>query len=111
VTAVLASSVDSAGHAVDPTSTFPTDSAKIYLAFEARDLPAGTHLEAIWIAERVDAPVPAGYEVTRSTITVQGNQVGNFALSRPNPGFPTGQYHVDLYLDGSLIGTYPFTVK
>ncbi|HET7035320.1 MAG TPA: hypothetical protein VFI42_06510 [Thermomicrobiaceae bacterium] len=111
VSATLAKGVGPNGQPVDPSDSFAPDTAKIYLVFQAHGLPSESHLEAIWIADRVDAPVPAGYEVTRSTIAVRGDQTGNFSLSKPNPGFPLGQYHVDLYLDGTLVGSFPFTIK
>ncbi|HEU5424775.1 MAG TPA: hypothetical protein VFU72_14615 [Nitrolancea sp.] len=111
VSATLATGVGPNDQPVDPGDSFPPDTAKLYLVFRTHGLPGQSHLEAIWIADRVDAPVPANYEVTRSTIAVQGDQAGNFSLSKPNPGFPLGQYHVDLYLDGTLIGSFPFTIK
>ena len=111
VSATLAKGVGPDGQAVDQTTSFAPDVEKIYLVFKTRGLPPNSHLQAIWIADDVDAPVPKGYEVTRATITVQGDQAGNFALSRPNPGFPAGQYHVDLYLEGTKTGSYPFSVK
>ncbi len=111
VVAELAEGVTAAYQAVNPTSSFSAGAPKIYLAFSTKDLPAGSLLETAWIAVKVDADVPADYQIDRAHLTVQGSQSGDFSLSRPADGFPTGSYRVDLYLNGTLIGSYKFEVK
>ena len=111
VKAVLASDVTSEYAPVDPTSTFSTDSAKVYLTFTTTDLPDASTLTAVWVAEKVDADVSPNYVIDHADLKVSGSQAGDFSLSSPTAGFPTGNYRVDLYLNGTLIGSFAFTVK
>ncbi len=111
VKAVLASDVTSEYAPVDPTSTFSPDSSKVYLAFTTIDLPSGSTLSAVWVAEKVDADVSPNYVIDHADLKVSGSQAGDFSLSSPTAGFPKGNYRVDLYLNGTLIGSFSFTVK
>ncbi|MGA7673026.1 MAG: hypothetical protein WBW04_21595 [Nitrolancea sp.] len=111
VKSVLASDVTSEYAPIDPTSTFSTDSSKVYLAFTTVDLSADSTLSAVWIAEKVDADVSSNYVIDHADLKVSGSQAGVFSLSSPTAGFPKGDYRVDLYLNGTLIGSFPFKVK
>ena len=111
VSAVLARDVGPDGAPVDPSNTFPADSAKIFLVYRTTGLKPDSHLEAVWVAVDVRAPLPKDYEVTRATNTVGTSPTGSFSVSKPPAGFPAGQYRVDLFLDGTLVGTFPFTVQ
>ena len=111
VKAVLASDVTGEYAPIDPTSTFSTDSPKVYLAFTTTDLPSGSTLSAVWVAEKVDADVSPNYVIDHADLKVSGSQAGDFSLSSPAAGFPKGNYRVDLYLNGTLIELFSFTVK
>jgi hypothetical protein len=111
VKAQLAKNVTSDYQPVEPTNVFTTDASKIYLAFTTTDLPPDSMLSSVWIAEKVDADVPPNYVIDRADLKVSGSQSGDFSLTRPTAGFPTGSYRVDLYLSGTLIGSYAFTIK
>lgn len=111
VTAQLATGVTSAYAPVNPTTVFSPGTAKIFLVFSTTDLPQNSSLDTVWIAVKVDADVKPGYEIDRAHLAVHGSQTGDFSLSAPASGFPTGSYKVDLYLNGTLIGTYPYQVK
>ncbi len=111
VKALLAKSVTSDYQPVGPTTVFSTTSPKVFLAFTTTGLPANSTLSSVWVAEKVDADVPSNYVIDRADLKVSGSQSGDFSLASPTAGFPTGAYRVDLYLNGTLIGSYPFTVK
>ncbi len=111
VKAQLAKGVSSDYAPVDPATVFSTATPKIYLVFSTTDLPENSSLDTVWIAVKVDADVPADYEIDKAHLDVHGSQSGDFLLAAPGDGFPTGSYKVDLYLNGTLIGSYPYEVK
>lgn len=111
VKAQLAKSVTSDYQPIGPTTVFSTTSPKVYLAFTTTNLPANSTLTSVWVAERVDADVSPNYVIDRADLKVAGSQSGDFSLASPAAGFPAGSYRVDLYLNGTLIGSYAFTVK
>lgn len=111
VKAQLAENVSSDYLPVNPTTTFSTSSPRVYLAFSTTNLPANSTLSSVWVAEKVNANVTPDYVIDKAELNVSGSQSGDFSLSSPTAGFPSGQYRVDLYLDSTLIASYPFTVK
>jgi hypothetical protein len=110
VTARLARDVTGDFKPIDETTIFAPDSAKIHLVFTTKGLAPGTRLESVWIAEKVDANVPPNFEIDRASLNVERDGDGDFSLSRPDNGFPTGSYRAELYREDALIGVFRFMV-
>jgi hypothetical protein len=89
---------------------FAPDTPKIVLHVELKDPTVGAKIEGAWIAVKTDA-APADYKIDTATVTVDNDQdEATFGLSKPNAGWPTGTYQVEIRYEGNLEKTVPFTV-
>jgi uncharacterized RDD family membrane protein YckC len=88
---------------------FPADTPRIFVVFTLADVPENTTLRSVWIAENV-ANVPRNTPIDEAELRGGGRNQGNFSLSRPTAGWPSGSYRVELYLADQLAATLPFTV-
>lgn len=106
-----------------PKDVFPTDQAKIYLAWKSSDLKSGQKIKSVWIAVDTKGVVPANYKIDEATYELNkdfkskmlaslpgGFWGGKFALSKPTAGWPVGQYRVDLYVDDTLVKSLKYSV-
>jgi uncharacterized RDD family membrane protein YckC len=93
-------------------TTFAPDTPEIYARVTLADVPPGSTLQAIWIAESV-AGRPNDSRMDESPPSEVGgtrNQA-NLSHQRPPNGWPTGAYRIDLYLSGQFEQTLRFTVQ
>jgi hypothetical protein len=105
-TVLLSDAADAA-----PKSTFGTETAQIVVVAELLDLPADATVSSSWIAEET-AVVPPDYVIDESAVTVgAGMNSATFSLSRPDAGWPTGRYRVDLLIDGVAAKSLPFSIE
>ncbi len=68
----------------------------------------GSTLTAVWTYEKDGNE--ARVDSTSLSITPTGPTATEFHISRPG-GLPTGDYHVEVWVDGKSAGTRDFTVK
>ncbi|MGQ0659052.1 MAG: hypothetical protein ACT4NU_13370 [Chromatiales bacterium] len=89
---------------------FSPDTPKIFLLATLADVPSGTKLKSVWVAEKTTV-APPDYEIDSAELTGGGdsNKV-TFSLSRPDAGWPPGEYRVELFIDGQPAGSVRFTV-
>ncbi len=93
-----------------PKTEFTKDTAKIWVFFSL-DVPSGTKIEGKWICEKSDA-APANFEIDKAALDIgMGVNTGNFSLSKPNKGWPAGDYRVDLCVGDKVEESVKFTVK
>ncbi len=94
----------------DAVEVFKPDTAKIYLNAELQDADAGTKISTVWIAEKTDA-APANYTIDSvDFVTKEGMNEVNASLSKPNAGWPIGDYRVELSINGKPAGSAHFKV-
>ncbi len=96
---------------VNPATEFLPDTPKIYCAWTAEGVKAGTPVRGVWIAEDVGNVAPANYKIDEATLNLPFVDKGTFSLSKPNNGFPVGKYRLEIYLGKDLVKTVRFTVK
>jgi hypothetical protein len=92
--------------AVSKTDRFRPDTSVIYATALLKNAPEDTLITAKWYYVTEDIDI-ASVDI-ESTET---NQYVSFSLSRPDNGFPVGDYEVALYIDGELSETLKFSVK
>jgi len=96
----------------EPTSSFSTETPRIYLRWQSEALHAGEKLRCIWIAEDVGEAAPSNYHVDEVSFTADGPHAsGTFTLSKPKKGWPPGKYRAEIYLRDKLVETVPFTIE
>lgn len=92
-------------------TTFEVDTKKIWVYGELAEVPAGAKVRSDWIAVKVKG-APPDYKIDSAEVTVDGkmNQF-TFSLSKPNAGWPVGEYRVDLFINGKLANKARFKVE
>jgi hypothetical protein len=79
---------------------FGPNTPKIYLRTKLLDMPKGTVLKGEWIAEKTKV-VPPNYRIDGVELKVGPlMNTAKFSMTRPNAGWPEGDYRVDLLIDG-----------
>jgi hypothetical protein len=93
----------------DTQETFRPDAPKIVLHVELLDMENDTKISADWIAEKTGA-APPNYKIDSSELTANGDDEATLSLSKPNNGWPVGDYRVDLSIDGKKVKSIKFQV-
>ncbi len=107
VKAVLATGIDD-----EPTTSFAPDTPAFHALFKTKGAEDGTKLRALWIAEDVGDTAPENSKIDEKTLTLPGDtDDGDFSLSKPEKGWPSGKYRLEIYANGTLATTLKFTVK
>lgn len=96
---------------VPPQTAFAVDTPKIVLGIEVRDVKAGDTLTAAWVAEKTDA-APANFAIASVAVPLGASPTVSSSLTKPNAGWPVGQYRVDVsYNGGPVEFSQRFTIK
>ena len=92
------------------TDAFTSQTPRIHAVAVLDGVAAGTVLIGTWVA--IDAIETPNYVIDSAVVHVdQGGQVrAHFTISRPNSGWPTGNYRLDFMIDGTLATSAPFTI-
>ena len=97
VEAVMAKDKDS-----EPTETFAVDVPKVYAFFKSKGTKKGDKIRAVFIAEDVGDAAPEETKIDEVAITAKNDdESGSFSLSKPDKGWPKGEYRVDIYVGDS----------
>ena len=91
-------------------TSFKPDTPKIELHLELLGITSLTKISGIWVAEKTDA-APANFEIDTANLNAMiGMKEATFSLSKPDKGWPVGNYRVDLVIEGKKVGSLPFQV-
>jgi hypothetical protein len=105
--AAMASEVDpDTMEPITKTDEFQSDTSVIYATALLKNAPEDTKITATWIYLEDDTEI-----ASVDALSTETNQAVSFSLSRPDNGFPVGQYKVELAIDGKLSETLRFTVE
>jgi hypothetical protein len=85
-------------------TTFSSSTSEIYARWQGRRLRQGAKVKAVWIAENIGEDFPQDYKVDEaSAVTETPSAHGAFTLTRPEDGWPPGDYRVEFYVDDVLV--------
>ena len=105
----LRTALDEGGE--NPTTVFsPSD--VFYVVGDLKNAPAGTVVEAKWLAVQIEGYDPGEliYEQSINDFTDKSFSGSiYFQLSNDN-GWPVGDYKADVYLNGTFVQSVPFSV-
>ena len=96
----------------DLTTEF-SSSDIFYVVGELKNAPAGTVIEAKWLAAQIEGYESGEliYEQSIADFTEENfNGTIYFQLSN-NAGWPVGEYQADIYVDGTFVQSVPFSVQ
>ncbi len=83
----------------------PTDA--VYVIADVRNVPSGTRVKAVWIAEQAEGVSP-NYKIDETELNME--QSGKATFSFSGIVWPTGSYKVELYINDELKQTLNFQV-
>lgn len=111
VSIVLCQEISEAdGTPIGAAETFNNDVSQIQAKVIAGDCPAGTKVKGVWVS--VDAIDVPNYEIDAVELVFQeaGGGQAFFSLSRPDNGWPMGNYKLDIYIGDQLAQSAPFSI-
>ena len=95
-----------------PTTVFsPSD--VFYVVGDLKNAPAGTVVEAKWLAVQIEGYEPGELIYEQSINDFTGDSFSGsiyFQLSNDD-GWPVGDYKADVYLNGTFVQSVPFGVR
>lgn len=96
----------------EPRTEFTSDAPNIFVRWQGEALPINAPVRVAWVAEDVGDVAPPNFIVDETeTIIARADFGTRFTLSRPQDGWATGQYRVDLYLDDELLQSLKVTIS
>ena len=93
-------------------TVFTPDSSMIVLHAEIFEMSIGTKLTATWTAIKTDV-APPNYVITSADVEIKQvvtSDEANFSLSKPDTGWPVGDYKVDLSINGQVATSVSFKI-
>src|SRR5947208_569793 len=98
---------------INPAKSFAPDATQIVCVWRVVNVPQqGATLRGVWIATDTGGVAPPNFQIAEKSypLTQAGAAGGVFSLSKPNAGWPPGQYRVELYLDDHLAQSLQFSI-
>lgn len=96
----------------EPQSEFRSNAPQIFVRWAGSNLPSGSRIRIVWIAEDVGDIAPANFIVDETdTIVTVPELNARFTLSRPQDGWAAGKYRVEVYIDDQLMTEVPVTIR
>ncbi len=108
---VMTTGLDSDYRPKDSISSFFIDSPQVCCSVMFSNARSGTAVQARWIYERSQSQGDLNKTVYVDNRTVNQDGYLGFTLNAPPQGFDTGDYMLDLSVNGSLQISIPFSVK
>lgn len=93
-----------------PKKVFAPNAQRVVLSGKLVDVASGSRIRSVWIAEKTRV-APPNYQIDANEMRAGGlvNRA-TFSLTRPNNGWPVGDYRVDLFINGKPAGAVRFSV-
>ena len=94
------------------TTSYSTETPKIYARWQGHGLRPSASIRTVWIAENIGDVAPANYTIDEATATASiPDARGVFTLSKPDEGWAPGIYRVEFYVDDQLIDTIKLKIS
>jgi len=86
-----------------------SDTPEIFVVFDCNNAPDGTVVKVAWKYTESDPAIDI--DDASMTLTEVDSKNINFSLTKPDKGWPSGKYEVELFIDDNLQQTVNFSVK
>ena len=74
-----------------PSTSFVSDTPKLFAFFQSKGTEKGDKLRGVWIAEDIGDAAPGNTKIDDATVTADEDDFhGAFSLSKPTKGWPVG---------------------
>ena len=96
----------------DPTTEF-SSSDVFYVVGDLKNAPAGTVVEAKWLAAQIEGYESGEliYEQSIADFTEESFTGTIYFQLSNDAGWPVGEYQADIYVDGTFVQSVPFSVQ
>ena len=109
--ATMCQGVDKDMRPLDTTDVFDTDTPEIFCSVKLSNAPPDTEFKAEWIYVEGELEDMSNYLIDEWSTTTDGTRYISASITRPDNGWPRGDYKAVLYIDGKEELSVPFTVK
>lgn len=109
--ATMCLNVDENMRPIDATDVFTTDTPEIFCSVKLSHAPPDTEVKAEWIYVEGELEDMENYLITDYTLTADGTKYLSFSVTKPDAGWPKGEYKITLYVEGKEKLSVPFTVQ
>lgn len=98
--AVMCSGVDEqTKKPLQKTDAFTTETSEIFCSVKLSNAPSETKIKSEWIYVKGEVEDLSEYIIDEFSLTAEGTTYIAFSLTKPNTGFPRGDYLLKLYLE------------
>jgi hypothetical protein len=95
-----------------PSTTFASNTPKLYAIFKTEGAKTGDKIRGVLIAEDVGDVAPANTKVLETILDMEGDtEAGDFNFDKPTNDWPVGKYRVEIYVNDELATMAKFTIK
>lgn len=108
--AVVGLGLDDDARATDASDVFHPDTPAIFVSVKVSDAPPATEVQADWTYVRGELEGVSDYVVDSTTTQAEKEGYVGLSLTRPDTGWPLGEYKVVLRIDGTEKLSVGFTV-
>jgi hypothetical protein len=95
---------------------FAASTPEIFFICDSETAYTGDRLKAVWLADHTSRTLVTHTIAVTSKTYIKNPNGGEtfeaqFSIKRPPCGWPTGSYHIQLYINGITDKDYPFIVR
>jgi uncharacterized RDD family membrane protein YckC len=94
---------------VNPSVEFYVDTPEIVCVWDVAGVDPSVPIKSVWVADDVGAAAPPHLKLIEKSVA--GYSEGSFSVTRPDHGWPAGQYHLEIYIGDTLAKQIPFSIK
>ena len=96
---------------LDKADVFSQDTPEIFCSVKLSNAPSETSVKSEWIYVKGEVESLSDYTIDEFTLSADGTTYISFSLTRPDTGFPKGEYVLKLFLDDEEKIAVPFKVE
>jgi len=108
--ATMATGIDSESKPVSATDVFDANTPEIFCSVKLSNAPSDTEVLSEWVYIKGELEDVTDHVIDSFPVVTDGTRYIEFSMTRPDNGWPTGEYEMVLYVDGKEKVTLPFTV-
>ncbi len=108
--ATMATGIDSESKPVGATNVFEANTPEIFCSVKLSNAPSDTEVLSEWVYIKGELEDVTDHVIDSFPVVTDGTRYIEFSMTRPDNGWPTGEYEMVLYVDGKEKVTLPFTV-
>ncbi|MFC2158663.1 hypothetical protein ACFLT9_12575 [Acidobacteriota bacterium] len=110
--ATICISVDQiTGKPVEKGDVFTSETAEIYCSVKLSSAPEETQVLAQWIYIKGEVEGVTDHKIDETSLNTDGTKYLWYSITRPDTGFPKGEYACKIFLNAKEKFSVPFTVQ